>query len=372
MAEHQYTLEEVIELLSYQPETLIKTMIKIKGPPSPPSPLLFTVSWERLSSLGHLDRLPPELMYYVLDDLDFQSLANLARVSSRANTLVESCFKFQDILSRVPEVPIALRKLGLGDLHSVSELYATMRAQKCANCSQFGAFLFLPTNERCCWRCLRNDPNFRVIPHDQVRQYFGLSTGQLKELPTLKPISGTYGIWNDEVPDCSLVSVKAAKELAIKVHGSEDNLVQVMEESCKNAALVSTGRFFMGEEALRGKDLRPIPNPGHIPIDTFSGVASMPFPHLTRDQEFEDGLWCRGCEATNLKNDKGSVPHSVLNALVPRGRVASHALLGLERRARSRKAFLRHLRQCYGARQIIPSLGAIQSRPAAGTPYGHT
>ncbi|KAH7157895.1 hypothetical protein B0J13DRAFT_183895 [Dactylonectria estremocensis] len=373
MAEPRFEFDKLVSFLSYRPDRLFKSMIEVERPPSPPPTLLVSVSKERISSLGALDCFPPEITCHVLSMLDLQSLANVARTSSRGNAFVEGSYAFQDLVTSAPEVLVALRKLSLGGLHSITELYAAMQTQECANCFEYGAFLFLPTCERCCWKCLRNDPSFRVILHEQARQYFGLSTRQLMQLPALDVIPGKYGIWGDTASQCSLVSVKAAKELAVKVHGSEDNLVRVMEKKCENTRLVSTGRYYMGEAALRGKDLRPIPNPGHIPIDNFFGMASIPFASISSSSNmFEYGLWCRGCEVTNLRYDHGRLPNPVLRSLVPRGRDPSHALLSLERRARSRNAFLLHLRHCYGAHLMVPSLGPFTLPPLPNNSHGHT
>lgn len=141
------------------------------------------------------------------------------------------------------------------------------------------------------------------------------------------------------------------------VHGSADQLSQVMITKCKSGGLRVDGRFLQSDPVTsHNQDPLLLPSQGNIPTDKFFGMASIPFPSLSASGRLENGLWCRGCEITLHHHDSLRLPRRVLAALVPRPRDALLVLLGLERRARSTESFLEHIKHCYGIQQLAPQL----------------
>ncbi|TPX07153.1 uncharacterized protein E0L32_010954 [Thyridium curvatum] len=352
--------EILISRLSHRPRHLLKAMITVTSPPkSTDSKLADRVWTDRGSSLGILDRLPPEIVSILLGMLDTQSIARFACLSSRANTFVRSQRAYRDLATLVPQVLLALGRVGLIGLHSVAELHAALRTERCATCIEYGAFLFLPTCERCCWECLRLNPSLRVLSRKEAKRYFGLSDRHLQRLPTLRVIPGDYGISANPAPEhCELISVKAARGLGLIVHGSAGKLAQAMARRCKSTGLFVTGRYLQGgwPAVSQDQDLLLLPSQGNIPTDDFFGMASIPFPSLSKSGRIEDGLWCLGCEVTLRRYDSLRLPRDVLAAIVPSNCGPLRVLLGLERRARSKESFLDHVKHCYGAQQLIPEL----------------
>ncbi|KAB5559953.1 F-box domain-containing protein [Coniochaeta sp. 2T2.1] len=284
--------------------------------------------------------------------LDIQSVVRFARVFSRGSSCVQSHRARRDLATFAPQALSALGRAGLIGLHSVADLHAVFRTERCAACVEFGAFLFLPTGERCCWECLRYNPSFRMLLPNKAMRVFGLSQRHLERLPTLHVIPGDYGISADPAPDdCRLVSVQAAKALGLEVHGSAENLAQAMARRCRSARLrVEGGRFLQSGlvVASQGQDLLLLPSHGNIPNDEYFGMASIPFPSLSKSGRIEHGLWCRGCALTLRRYH--FLPRDVLAAVVPANREPQRVLIGLERPARSKEAFLDHVKSCYGAR----------------------
>jgi len=351
--------EILISHLSHRPRHLLKAMITITDPPEPWASTLGDRVWtDRASSIGILDRLPPEIVSLFLGMLDVQSLLRFASVSSRGDMFVQSQRAYRDLVTFAPEALLALSKLGLIRLHSVAELYTALRTERCGSCSEYGSFLFLPTCQRCCWECLRYNPALRVLLPIEAKRYFGLSERHLQRLPTLRVIAGSYGIFPTPAHDyCKLVSVKAARDLGLVVQGSTAKLAQAMARRCKSTRLLVTGRYLQsGPAASQGQDLLLLPSQGNIPTDKFFGMASIPFPSLSSSGRIEDGLWCRGCEVTLRRYDSLRLPQDVLAAMVPSSCETLRVLLGLERRARSKESFLDHIKHCYGARLLLPEL----------------
>lgn len=347
--------------LSYRHDCLLRAMISIPSSPNPPNLTLAT----RISSVGILDRLPPEIVSLILGMLDVQSAARFSRVSFQGRALVLSQYAYRDLAMFVPRVLSALGRLGLAHLHSIDQLHGALQSERCATCIEYGAFLFLPTCERCCWECLRYHPSLRLISLKEAKRYFGLSERHLRRLPICRIIPGTYGLAATPAPDHgTLVAAKAAMDLGLKVHeGSTGKLAQIMARRCKSAKLLVTGRYLQGAggsavtAAHQGRDALMMPSQGNIPNDDYFGMASIPFPSLSKSSRtIESGLWCRGCEFTFSRYATERVPRNVVSAMVPSDCDPLRVLLGLERRARSRESFLDHIGHCYGARQLAPDL----------------
>ncbi|RBA18777.1 hypothetical protein FPRO05_10425 [Fusarium proliferatum] len=280
--------EAPISCASHRPCHLLEAMITMPDVEKPKNPTLA----ERVSSLSILDRLPPEILYMLLGMLDIQTIASFVRVSFRGHSYIQSLLAYRDLVAFAPQTLMALGKTGLLNLHSVTELHAALRQERCASCVEYGAFFFLPTCERCCWECLRHNPSLRVLPPKEAKRYFGLSEWHIQRLPTISVIPGNYGI--SRTPSqrsCRLVSVKAAKELGLMVHGSADQLSQVMKTKCKSGGLRVDGRFLQSDPVIsQNQDPLLLPSQGNIPADKFFGMASIPFPSLSASGRLENEI----------------------------------------------------------------------------------
>lgn len=164
-------LQDHVSLLSHRPHILLSAMITI---PNPPASLDTEIDTQG-SSLGELDILPTEVLFFVLQALDLKSISRVSRVSRRGTVIVKSLAAYRNLLDKAPEALAALSQTKLLGVHSVSQLHDTLRADRCATCSEYGTYLFLPTCERCCWECLCINPAWRVISPGQAARYFGLS-----------------------------------------------------------------------------------------------------------------------------------------------------------------------------------------------------
>jgi hypothetical protein len=311
-------------------------------------------------------------MSLMLGALDARSLAHFACVSFRGHAFVQSLYAYRDLVEFAPDVLLALGKMGLIHLHSIAQLYDALQSDHCATCNEYGAFLFLPTCKRCCWQCLRCEPSLRLILHIAAKKYFGLSKRHLQRLPACTIIPGTYGLDATPAPPSyrPLVAAKAAMDLGLEVHnGSTERLASVRARRCRSAKFVATGRYLqegssssgsgpdMAPAHHQGQDALMKPSQGNIPPDTYFGMASIPFPVLSKStRTTENGLWCRGCEFTHGQYRYGRLSNDVISAIVPSDCEPQRVLLGLERRARSREAFMDHISQCYGAGQLAPDL----------------
>lgn len=157
-------------------------------------------------SLGSLDQLPAELFLLIPNLLDFQCFSRISRTCLRGKEVVEALPAYRDVMEHAPETLTALGKTRLLRYHAAPLLRQTLRTDKCASCFDFGGFLFLLTCERICFDCLRENRAFRMTTPTIAKQCFGLTENQLKRIPVLYSIPGSYAPGGESHAAASIVS----------------------------------------------------------------------------------------------------------------------------------------------------------------------
>ncbi|KAF5019988.1 hypothetical protein F66182_7994 [Fusarium sp. NRRL 66182] len=312
------------------------------------------------SSLGRLGLIPAELLLSVLDLLDLQSLSRLSQVSLLGKDIIESLPAYKEMIHHAPETLAVLGQTGLLSYHSAALLHSTLRRSRCVSCFAFGGFLFLPTCERVCFECLYENQALRMTSPTMAKQCFGLTDDDLERIPVMNTLPGTFGLRfqfaHKRVE--RLVSVKQAKELAMVVHGSAEELVKVMPRYCPGKISMKDAAIFrhFHEASLDPPacDLSRLPRKADVAEDDFGGMASIRFPYLS-DTGAEKGFLCQGCLVTYSNYMQGVLPESTLSELVPADVGPYRPLLALLTRLWSSNDFLEHAKQCYGVRRLIGS-----------------
>jgi hypothetical protein len=123
-------------------------------------------------------------------------------------------------------------------------------------------------------------------------------------------IPGVYGISANSTPEhLRLVSAQAVADLGLEIHGSAENLANVLTRGCRSSKSLLTGRFLQGSiTAPRDQDLLFMLSQDSIRNNDYFGAASIPFPSISRCGEIDRGLWCRGCELTTRQHDHARLP----------------------------------------------------------------
>ena len=320
------------------------------------------------SSAGILDQFPPELLRVVFGYLDLRSIARLSQVSIRSRTIVQAFPPYQHLLKYAPSAMTALARTGCMRDHSIKTLHTTLYAESCVSCGFFGAYLFLPTCEPCCYECLRKNHALWVVSPAEAQECFGLDDHHFAQLPVMRNIPGVYGLETDERKDShtqpgNFTSVKLAKTLAIEIHGSIANLPD-WTPSPQGSLRDSLESFYLGfiqGAPLEHLECDPIMIPKRLShlIEKHSGIASTPMPSVLPDGQLDSGLWCRGCQwscARLLAGDEhdaerllGYIPNEYCNLQA----VCS----SVENRARSRKQFVEHCQTCHGVSNLAREKG---------------
>ena len=267
------------------------------------------VAMERLSarrsSGGTMMKLPLELLHNIFSSLDFESLGKLRLVSYVIKQTVEAMPAFKCMVEHASTALRALRESKLISEFSAVQLYNVLITDRCVGCGDYGPFLLLPTIERCCFNCLTDNLSMRVISMSAAASCFALSTRSLSHIPRMYSIPGKY---NNQ--RCSrrqrLVSTRMARELAVKLHGGENEMqFKVDAKSYKvytaylnkrrDWAVATQTTGFYGpfpERPLLPNEMLDSPEDE----DKFRYMASTPFPSLDHQAgSTERGLWCQGC-----------------------------------------------------------------------------
>lgn len=343
--------DTLIDRLSYQPETLLRSMITIDDPPSLPAALHIE---DRPSSLGALDRLPAELLHEVLGYLDVQSLTRLSCTCRQANAILGSLPSYQHLLSHAAGALAALKRTKLIRRYSLSQLDAVLQSQHCETCPGYGAFLFLLTCERCCWQCLQFRKERLAVPPGVASKALGLTPEEAQQLPLMSSIPGRYGTRQLLVDKpMRLVAVAHAMERAISSYGSVEHLQEALSQTAFTGRAAYTARFL--QRLLWVDDYFDtvlVPDRGSSLVGRYFGLASIRFPSVIRREEIEYGHWCRGCEW--MYDQRHQLPAETVAQIVPADDVdPDRVLLRMARTAYSTNGFVEHIQHCYGAQKLL-------------------
>lgn len=354
MASIRFSKEDLLSYLSHRPRYILTANISVD---KSAKLSLSKIQREPQSSVGLLDDLPLELLHATLDYLDLQSLSRFSRVSLRGRTIAESLPAYRDLVSAAGHIFRTLSDARSIDLHSVAILHKALRSDRCISCGQYGAFLFLLSSERCCFACLSFNQSLWLLPLPFARDCFDLTRQQLKALPTMRSIPGTYFVRRSfsRLRPITLTSVRAAKELAIKIHGSTDAIARNLAKKRLRAAIKRPYNVMWYHDAPLqpfSQDILTLRSMGSAPNDEFGGMGSVAFPSMLGNV-VENGLWCRGCELTFELYRFQKLDRDVVSQLAPRGCDTFKFLMGLQHRARSETEFLEHAQHCHSATEVI-------------------
>ncbi|TGJ85299.1 hypothetical protein E0Z10_g3475 [Xylaria hypoxylon] len=303
-------------------------------------------------SLGPLGILPLELLFNIVEFLDFRSLLRLMRVSLQWKIVVEALPAYTALTKHTQG---ELNTLGLTDIikyHTASALYSVLLSQKCASCFEFGGFLFLPTCERICFACLLHNQAYWMLPTSMALECFSLTFAELRTLPILEAIPGSYFVGSQQTQRLSLplVSVKQAKQLANKVHGSARMTAIKYVESKPIVRYTMYQRFHHVSLDPPGCDLSRVRLKALPEDDNFCGTATIRFPYVKAGQA-DNGRLCRGCEYISRNFD--SLPDHIKAQTVPPGIDKGIPLRAMTTRLRSRRGFIDHISSCYGVKRLL-------------------
>ncbi|KAI9798540.1 MAG: hypothetical protein M1825_005321 [Sarcosagium campestre] len=263
----------------------------------------------RFSAGGTLANFPVEITHKIFSHLDMQSLGNLRLVNYGTKRCAEALPEFRHVVEHASCALRVIKQVQLLPVFSVAELFDTMCETECTGCGAYAPFLLLPACTRCCFHCLSENLEMRVITPSAARAAFGLSQPFLNKLPRMRSIKGTYDLDGRQRSAQSwLVSVTKAQKIGLEQHRQRQRMsahVEAVFGQKQARSEVKLTRW--SKERQRGRESRRPRRtlaPDEIlsrPNDQFRYMGATPFPSFDRrSQIVETGLWCRGCTEQSI------------------------------------------------------------------------
>lgn len=305
-----------------------RSMIHFSSPEIPSLSLYGSTKVQRYP-MGMLDRLPLEIIHQILEQLDFFTLVILRGLNLASRSIVDSLPAFKYMTQYAANTLRALSRTRLITVFTASRLLNVLRTDRCMNCQQYGAFLFLLTCSRCCFKCLEKDARLRAITLSTAKSSLGLKAKDLRRLPTMLSLPGTYALRGRRTTKkrFRLVSAVEAFVLAKALYG--DATTALTADSAQLATEVNV------REQAWASMLASF-------VDPFRGFASTAFPSLdTGSMCVQSGISCRGCEDACNRKSRGELKG-----------VNGSDLIAQRDMAFSLIEFRQHLRQCEGIKRL--------------------
>jgi hypothetical protein len=284
----------------------------------------------RANSLGILDKLPFEILHQLVQLLDFYTLVTIRSVNFAARTAIDAFPAFKYMTQYAAGALRALSQTRLVKSFTVAHLFHVSRTDRCFGCHKFGAFLFLLNCSRCCFKCLETDVRLRAIDLRAAKNQLGLKPRDLRSLPTMLSLPGTYALRDRRTIKrrLRLVSAVEAYTLSQKIYG-DDTATTLAFRSVQYAPIA---RIREQAWASMHKSFR----------DPYRGLASTHFPNLDIAAKLiQLGISCRGCqEACRGKSQVKRKGVPALEMTARRERVYSEA------------EFKQHMKECDGVKWL--------------------
>ena len=246
--------------------------------------------------MGILDRLPLEILHQVLGRLDFHTLIAIRSLNLASRSIVDSFPSFKYMTQYAANALRALSRTRLIIAFSAAHLLSVLRTDRCLGCQRYGAFLFLLTCSRCCFNCLETDTQFYAIPLATAKSSFGLKDRDLRRLPTMLSLPGTYALLGRRSVKrrFRLVSAVEAYTLAKALYGDvKTTLAAVLTQSATKPRAFRERVYASMPMSLR---------------DPFCGFTSTAFPTLDiKSMCVQSGISCRGCDDVCRRKFRGEL-----------------------------------------------------------------
>lgn len=242
--------------------------------------------------------------------------------------IVQSQRIYRDLVTFASDALVVLSNTGLIGRHPAADLYASLQAENCAVCGDYGPVSIPAAVRPLLLELLLLPP---VVSN-------GCSRGSTHVLWPLRATSSTAA----RLLVCQfcgiLVTAKSARDLALVGDGSADSLSEVMVRGCSSEALLRKARYILRDT------IPPVwPKPAFVvSVDHSSSLAAMMFPSLSKPGTIGYAHWCRGCNLTRPRCIDRPLHQKELERLVPLDYEAITWLIRRTWLARSRVLFGSH------------------------------
>jgi hypothetical protein len=180
-----------------------------------------------------------------------------------------------------------------------------------------------------------------MISLPTVKRCFGLTERQMKVLHFMWSIPRLQSI--------RLTTVKAAKELVLKKHGSLEAWKRKHQLNPKGFPSYKFDlRNWYRQAPLHQLSYDPYASneAGIRPHDPYDGMGAVHFPSAVNSR-IEQGYWCRECRDACAEYELDELDFDAFSRLVPPNSDPRQYLRRLQDRAWSRADFIQHAKLCH-------------------------
>ncbi|KAF5265174.1 hypothetical protein FOXYS1_4025 [Fusarium oxysporum] len=168
--------------------------------------------------LGALDVLPNELLNIILRNLDLLSYFRFRHVNRRSRILASELQEYKAVVRHGIEGFRGMLRTRLATYFTFKDMYRALIDETCSFCKNFGGFLYLPTAARCCFACIENAPELRVISMSALSKLTKISAKRLSLHIgyVLRTVPGIYSMEERPArrPTLLLAEVEATRRLS--------------------------------------------------------------------------------------------------------------------------------------------------------------
>ncbi|KAJ1330871.1 hypothetical protein MN608_04327 [Microdochium nivale] len=144
------------------------------------------------ASLGLFAKLPREHQLRILLECDIESVIAFRQASLGIRNIVDSFNEFPAIVRHAFKLLYALLRTGLAARHTLAELYSALTTEDCTFCGDFAGYMSILTWKRTCFACIHFTLENQLVCQATAKRHFKLTTAQMRQLPSLKVLEGTY------------------------------------------------------------------------------------------------------------------------------------------------------------------------------------
>ncbi|KAJ4127836.1 hypothetical protein NW768_008114 [Fusarium equiseti] len=189
-------VDEILRVCTYHRSEYDNLLVKTPKAKLQAPFIQSTFDTPAFATLGDLDRLPQELIYMALKELDIVSYLKFRGVNHRARDLATAGHHYTVIVNHALTGLKALLRVQTAQRFTLSHLYQTLVNPKCKYCRKFGPFLSLFTCERCCFTCIEISAQLGALAIPAPKffcQTVKLSRAQIERVcePKLRVASGS-------------------------------------------------------------------------------------------------------------------------------------------------------------------------------------
>ncbi|KAL6917408.1 hypothetical protein FSST1_008903 [Fusarium sambucinum] len=100
--------------------------------------------------------------------LDVMSFHSFRSANRQTRAILNEIPQYRHVAQHGSEGIKALARTGMSRHVTYQDLYHALINGECTLCGEFGGLLFLPTCTRCCYNCLREEPELAVVGIDDI------------------------------------------------------------------------------------------------------------------------------------------------------------------------------------------------------------